>query len=120
MIAVVDARLSFNQRVVWHNNKLVADVEIRISADVTVNLRALRVEDALQLVADAFAYDKADNCPICAIDEHVVDQAEKSSAARQHFPSANAGQEGQFFELSKFSNRRPPTRLRLSPERIHS
>jgi hypothetical protein len=47
-----------------------------------MNLRALGIEDALQLVANALAYDKTDNCPICAIDEHVVDQAERSSATR--------------------------------------
>ena len=57
-------------------------MQISISANVTVNLRALRVEDALQFVADAFAYDKADNCSIRAVDEHVIDQAEQSSAAR--------------------------------------
>jgi len=67
------ARLSFNQRVIWYDDQLLADVEIGIGAHVAVNSGTLRIEDVLQLAADAFANDKADNCPICAIDEHVVD-----------------------------------------------
>jgi hypothetical protein len=36
------------------------------------------------LLRNAFTDDKADNCPISAIDEHIVDYAEQSSALRDH------------------------------------
>ena len=72
------------RRVIWHDDQILSHVEIGIGTHVAVSLGPLRIEEVLKLVADAFANDKADNCPICAIDEHVVDYAEQSSTTRNH------------------------------------
>src|SRR4030095_15265897 len=55
------ARLSLDQRGIWHDDELLAYVEIGIGTHIALNFGTLRIEDALQLVADARADHKADN-----------------------------------------------------------
>ena len=119
-VTFMHARLSFDQRIIWHDDEFLADVKIGIGTHVAVNPRALRIEDVLQLVADAFTDDKADNCPICAIDEHVVDYAEQSSALRHHFVTDDVRHARQVIELSQFLHRRSTHSHRIRPDRMHS
>src|SRR5262249_32116342 len=100
--------------------QLLAHVKIGIGAHVAVNLGTLRIKDVLQLVADAFADDEADDCPICAIDEHVVDYAEQSSALRYHFVTDDVGHARQVIELSQFLHRRSAYGHCIGPDRMHS
>src|SRR4029077_18757927 len=95
-------------------------MEIGISAHVAVNPGTLRIKDVLQLVADAFTYDKADDCPICAIDEHVVDYAKQSSALRDHLVTDDVGHAWQVIEFSQFLHRRSPHSHGIRPDPIHS
>src|SRR5262245_64787832 len=67
-LRLMNAWLSFDQRVIWHDDELLSYVEIGIGAHVAVKPGTLRIEEVLQLVADALADDEADNCPIRAID----------------------------------------------------
>src|SRR4029077_12615363 len=106
LIAFVRAGLSFDQCVIWYDDQLLADVEIGFGAHVAVNPGTLRIEDVLQLAADAFADNKADNCPIRAIDEHVVDYAKESSASRDHLVTDDVGHAWQVIEFSHFLHRR--------------
>ena len=47
------ARLSLDQRGIWHDDELLAHVEIGIGTYIALNPGTLRIENALQLVADA-------------------------------------------------------------------
>src|SRR5215472_14895471 len=114
------AWLSFDQRVIWHNDELLADVQIGIGAHIPLNPGTLRIEDVLQLVADPLAYDKPDNCSVCAIDEHVVDYAEQSSAACYHLVSNDVRHAGQIIEFSQFQHSRSTHSQRIRPNRIDS
>src|SRR5262245_64268024 len=116
----MSARLSFDQRVIWHNDQLLTHVEIGIGTDVALNPGTLRIEDVLQSVADALADDKADNCPIRTIDEHVVDYAEQSSALRDHFVTDDVRHARQIVEFSQFLYRRSTHGHRIRANRIHS
>ena len=91
-----------DERVIWHDDQVLAHVEIGFGAHVAVNPGTLRIEEVLQLAADAFANDKADNCPICAIDEHVVDDAEQSSALRDHLVTDDVRHAWQVIEFRRF------------------
>src|SRR5262245_14893622 len=95
-------RLSFDQRIIWYDDQLLANMKIGISAHVAVNPGTLGVEDVLQFVADALSDDKTDNCSIRAIDEHVADYAEQSSALRDHFVTDDVGHARQVVEFSQF------------------
>ena len=57
----MSARLSFDQRIIWHDDQLFTYVQIGIRTDVALNLGTLGIEDVLQFVADALADDKTDN-----------------------------------------------------------
>ena len=114
------ARLSFDQRVIWYNDQLLAHLEIGIGAHVAVNPGTLRIKDVLQFAADAFPDDKADNCPIGAIDEYVVDYAEQSSALRYHFVTDDVGHARQVIEFSQFLHRRSAHSHCIGPDRMHS
>ena len=120
LIAFVRAWLSFDQRVIWYDDQVLANVEIGFGAHVAANPGTLRIEDVLQLAADAFADDKADNCPICATDEHVVDYAEQSSALRDHLVTDDVGHAWQVIEFSQFLHRRSTHSHRIRPDRMHS
>ena len=106
VLGLLRTGLSFDQRVIWYDNQLLADVEIGVGAYIAVNARALRIEDVLQLVTDALADYKADNCPIRTINEHVVDYAKQSSALRDHFVTDDVGHARQVIEFSQFLHRR--------------
>jgi hypothetical protein len=90
---------SFDERVVRDNDQFFAYLEIGIGAHVAVRSGTLRVEKALDLAADALADNESDNCPICAIDEHVIDYAEQSSTLRDHFVTNDVGHARQVFQL---------------------
>ncbi len=120
LIAFLRAGLSFDQRVIWYDDQLRAHVEIGFGAHVAVNPGTLRIEDVLQLAADAFADDKADNCPICAIDKHVVDYAEQSSALRDHLVTDDVRHAWQVIEFSQFLHRRSTHSHCIRPDRMHS
>src|SRR6188472_4035368 len=94
--------LSFDQRVIGDDDQLLSYVEIGVGAHVAMNPWTLRVEDVLEFVADPLADYKADNRPIRAIDQHVVDYAEQSSALRDHFLTDDVGHARQVVEFSQF------------------
>src|SRR5262249_44551338 len=94
--------------------------EIGIGTHVTVNPGTLWIEDVLQLVADPLADDKANNCSICAIDEHVVDYAEQSSALRDHLMTDDVRHAGQVVEFGQLLHQRSTHSHRVRPDRIHS
>src|SRR6266446_9292981 len=120
MLAFVRTRLSLHQRVIWHDDQIPSHVEIGIGAHVAVNLGPLRIEDVLQLVADAFANDKADNCPISATDEHIVDYAEQSSTTRDHLLTDDVRHPRQVLELSQSLFHRRSTHSHcIGSDRIH-
>ncbi len=120
LIAFLRGWLSFDQRVIWDHDQVLAHVEIGFGAHVAVNPGTLRIEDVLQLAADAFADNKADNCPICAIDEHVVDYAEQSSASRDHLVTDDVGHAWQVIEFSQFLHRRSTHSHCVWSDRMHS
>jgi hypothetical protein len=95
-------------------------VQIGVGPHVAVDPGTLRIEHALQFVADTFADDKAHNCSICAIDEHVVDYPEQSSTLRDHFVTDDVRHPGQVVEFSQFVHRRSTHRHRIRPDRVHS
>src|SRR5437764_171769 len=100
MIAFLHAWLPFDKRVVWHDNQIIAYLQIGISTDVTMNSGALRIKHALQFVANTFADGEPDNCAIRAVDEHVVDRPKKPSAAGHHFVTDHVGHARQIIEIA--------------------
>ena len=82
-----------------------------------MNSRALWVEDVLQFAADALPDGEANNCPIRAVDEHVVDRAEQSSAARHHFVADDVGHAREIIEIrGPLFRRRSTHRYRVRPD----
>jgi hypothetical protein len=101
MLPFLGRGFSFDERVVRDNDQFFAYLEIGIGAYVAVSSGTLRVEKILDLATDALADNKADNCPICAIDEHVIDYAEQSSTPRDHLVPNDVGHAWQIFQLSQ-------------------
>src|SRR5262249_43757872 len=114
------ARLSFDERVIRYDDQLLAHVEIGIGTHVAVNSGPLRIEEVFQLVADPLADHKAHNCSIRAIDEHVVDYTEQSSALRDHLLTDDGRHARQIIDFSQFLYPRSTHRHRVRPDRIHS
>src|SRR5215208_3413677 len=100
MLVFARTGLSLHQRIVWHDDQVLSYVEIGIGTHIAVSVGPLRIKDVFKLVANAFPNDKADNCPICAIDEHVVDYAEQSSTTRDHLMTDDVRHTWQVLELS--------------------
>ena len=100
MIAFLRAWLPFDKRVVWHDDQIIAYLQIGISTDVTMHSGALRIKHALQFVANTFADGEPDNCAIRAVDKHVVDRPKKSSAAGHHFVTDHVGYARQIIEIA--------------------
>ena len=50
VLGLLRTGLSFDQRVIWYDNQLLADVEIGVGAYIAVNARALRIEDVSSLL----------------------------------------------------------------------
>ncbi|MGH9551276.1 MAG: hypothetical protein ACRD3W_17970, partial [Terriglobales bacterium] len=107
MIAFLRARLAFNQRVVWHDDQLIAYLQIGISAHITVTSGTLWIKEIFQFVADAFADGEADNRAVRAVNKHIVDRAKQSAALRHHFVTDHVGHARKALEISEsFFHRR--------------
>jgi hypothetical protein len=119
LIAFVHTWLSFDQRVIGYYDQVLAHVEIGFGAHVAANPGTLRIEDVLQLCADTFADDEADNCSISAIDKHVVDYPEQSSTFRDHFVTDDVGHAWQAIEFNQFLHRRSAHSHCIRPNRMH-
>jgi hypothetical protein len=121
MIAFLCARLAFNQRVVWHDDQLIAYLQIGISAHVTVNSGTLWIKEIFEFVADAFADREADNRAVRAIDEHIVDRAKQSAALRHHFVTDHVGHAWKALKISEsFFHRRSTHCDRVRSDRMQS